>query len=898
MQSAVWSIIASIFTSVLVLVISKWWDPIARYLGYPFDVRRRVNDLVDKVQRLHEIKHDLRRLDPYPSSERCKGWVDDVQDLCHKAQAIKIGYDRCGLNYFKRCSLGEKANMELKKAIDLVGRGNELVKEAKGRPHPVLDVLPQHRQDQLWGMDSYKEKVRHFIQDNSTKSGLLGIWGMGGVGKTSLLKLVRDSSAEYAPCFDHVLFVQAGRGGGVGKMQKAVVAIMGLPVMPDEISQEGIIYNHLKDKNFILLIDDLWGYLDLKDVGIPMPLGRVRVVPVQEYRRKVVFTTRSKHVCGQMGCPNNSIRLECLSQDDAWKLFEDKVGKEIIKNTQLGILAREIVDECCGLPMALCTIGKAMSTKEDPKEWKSAINLLKESKLREITNTDEELFECLKFSYDEMAENWRNCFLMCPLWVKDKNIPKEKLIEWWVGLGFLDASNPSNEGYSIINCLVNASMLEKGDNGLDSTENSHVKMHRMIRNMALWIANDRGHQNIWLPHSDHRVAFPEEEWCKVERAWISSTDTSRWSSSIRCPHLLMLVARPPFLLQFVPNFEEITFLDLEGANIGEFPLVICGLDKLQYLNLSASKFDGLPLELTELSNLKYLHIRGIGSLQKIPKGLISKLKKLQLLDLFCSGTMSDKVQFLPSLMEQLASKTIYLLYFGITVHTGADIKELGCLSSVRTQALCMDRFEDESHLNKIDLELLSCLENMQELTITRSSVNELELEPKEHTDYDEYGLLPDIEFLELRHLSKLQEVTWKNSGLNIRVVVIGSCAKLRHATWVQQLQSLQELTISDCPKLEQVIDDAEANQRAGIFRQLRKLKLEQLPELFHISEQGFPFEELSYVRVDKCEKLMFIKIQRRINQQKIRIDCNRDWWTSSVENKEIANPLFVPTFCL
>jgi len=147
------------------------------------------------------------------------------------------------------------------------------------------------------------------------------------------------------------------------------------------------------------------------------------------------------------------------------------------------------------------------------------------------------------------------------------------------------------------------------------------------------------------------------------------------------------------------------------------------LDRLQYLNLSASEFDGLHEDLAKLSDLKYLHIRGIGALQTIPKDLISQLKRLQLLDLFCSGTTSHKVQYLTSLLEELESKTMNLLYFGITVHTRADIEQLELLSRVCTQALCMDQFEDERHLNKIDLGLLSGLENMRELAITKSSVH-------------------------------------------------------------------------------------------------------------------------------------------------------------------------------
>ncbi|KAG2603455.1 hypothetical protein PVAP13_5KG772866 [Panicum virgatum] len=848
-------IVVPVLLGILVVFITKLWDPIAEYVGYPLDVRRRVEDLQDAVQRLRSIQADLHRLDPRPSSEQGKGWVQSVQNLCLKEEKIKTGYDGCGLNYLSYCYFSKQADKEMKKATDLIVTGKELLKEAQAKPHPVRDVPPQHPQDQLWGMDSYKKKVRDFIQDTNTKSGLLGIWGMAGVGKTSLVKLFRDSSAEYAPLdFDHVLFVRAGRGCTVGDTQKAIAASMRLPVVPDETSQEGIIYNHFKDKNFLLL------------------------------------------------------------QDDARKLFEDKVGKEIIKDTQLGMLARELADECGGLAMALCTIGQAMSTKKDPKEWRSAINLLKKSKLLEITNTDEELFERLKFDYDKMTENRKKCFLMCSLWAEDKNIPKEKLIEWWVGLGFLDASDSVNEGYFIINGLVDASMLEKGDNGLDSTENSHVKMHKMIRKMALWIVNDRGHQNIWLPHSVHRLAFSEEKWSKVERAWISTADTSRWSSSIRCPHLVMLVARQPFSLESAPNFEDITFLDLEGINLVKFPSEICGLDRLQYLNLSASEFDGLHEDLTKLSNLKYLHIRGIGGLQTIPKDLISQLKKLQLLDLFCSGATSHKVQYLTSLLEELESKTINLLYFGITVHTRADIEQLEKLfSSVCTQALCMDQFEDffheralarmslrrcefedERHLKKIDLRLLSCLENMRELAITKSSVQVLVAE-----GHNEYGLLPNLGFLELRNLSKLQAVTWKNAGLDIRVVVINRCTKLRHATWVRHLQRLEELTISECPELKQVINNAEEAHQAGVsFCKLRKLKLELLPELFNISEQDFPFKELSYVRVADCEKLKFIKIQQRINQKKIRIDCNIGWWTSSVENQGIASSLFDPRFCL
>lgn len=556
----------------------------------------------------------------------------------------------------------------------------------------------------------------------------------------------------------------------------------------------------------------------------------------------------------------------------------------------------QVVDECSGLPKALCTIGQAMSTKKDPKEWRSAIDLLKKSKLREISMNDH-LFESLKLSYDNIGNNLKDCFLICALWPRDENIPKEKLIGWWTGLGLLDVSNAIDRGYSIINCLVRLSMLEKGDTSLYSSEESHVKMHEVTRKMALWIVNERGDEDRWLPHSFCRSAFPEEKWSTLQKAWISEAESSRLCSSFCCPELTMLVSRHAFSLEVIPCFQKIRFLDLEGTKRDKFPIEICELEKLQYLNLSSTTIDALPLQLKKLSNLKYLYMRDIGALQTIPKDLISQLAKLRILDLFCSGSISNKDQYCSSLIEELASKSIDFT-LGITVHIKADILKLIQLKRVvHTQALCIHHFGDESHPHSIDLELLSDMKKLRELAITKSpDIQQLVADGQ--PSYDEYGLLPNLEFLELTNLRELQKVTWKNAGQMIRVITIYNCTKLRHVTWVQCLEKLEELTIAYCPELEKVIDNAEplANQVKG-FGQLKKLYLEEMPKLSIISEHSRPFEELSYVFVARCENLKIIRVEQRRNHNKIKIDCNEDWWTSLGENQGIMNQHFVPTFC-
>lgn len=52
------------------------------------------------------------------------------------------------------------------------------------------------------------------------------------------------------------------------------------------------IFRILSTKKFLLLLDDLWEPIDLSKIGVPLPS--------QKIVSKVVFTTHSEEVCGEM----------------------------------------------------------------------------------------------------------------------------------------------------------------------------------------------------------------------------------------------------------------------------------------------------------------------------------------------------------------------------------------------------------------------------------------------------------------------------------------------------------------------------------------------------------------------------------------------------------------------
>ena len=93
----------------------------------------------------------------------------------------------------------------------------------------------------------------------------------------------------------------------------------------------------------------------------------------------------------------------------------------------------------------------------------------------------------MKFSFDHLPnEKVRSCFLYCTLFSEDFVIRKTDLIDYWICEGLLDECNDrngaQNQGYDIIGTLVYAYLLEKGGH--------YVKMHDVIRDMALWMANE------------------------------------------------------------------------------------------------------------------------------------------------------------------------------------------------------------------------------------------------------------------------------------------------------------------------------------------------------------------------------------------------------------------------
>ncbi|KAH0849720.1 LOW QUALITY PROTEIN: hypothetical protein HID58_096145 [Brassica napus] len=823
-------------------------------------LKAKRDDVQRKVER-EEFTGQRRRLD------QVQVWLTSILTMENQYNEL-LSTSELELERLCLCRLYSKIYLYGKRVTGMLEEVKSL--SSQGEFNAVTDETPIAEGEELpiqptiVGQETMLEMLWNRLMED--RVGIVGLYGMGGVGKTTLLTQINNRFSERGHGFEAVIWVVVSQNATVHKIQGSIGEKLGLVGKEwdekSEMKRARDIHNVLRKKKFVLFLDDMWEKVNLSTIGVPYP-SRVN-------GSKVAFTTRSRDVCGGMEV-DDPIEVRCLDTDKAWDLFKKKVGENTLGSHQTfpssqGKSLVNVVAYHWHL-MLLVELWRAKT------QYKSGVEqlMLLTSSATEFSGMEDKILPILKFSYDSLdGEMTKSCFLYCSLFPEDGLIYKEELIEYWIGEGFIDEKEgrerAMNQGYEILGTLVRACLLLVEEIRYAAEE--YVKMHDVVREMAMWIASDLG-KNKERCIVQARAGIREIPKISLMENYIQTI-----SGRPECPELITLNLRENRSLEeisdvFFQSMPKLLVLDLSDCILSGFRMDMCNLVSLRYLNLLGTKISELPFGLERLKMLTHLNLEGT-SLESLEG--ISGLSSLRTLKL-----RGCRVRLDMSLMKELQLLQ-HIEYITVSISSSTLVGEklfhdprIGrCIQHVRIEEL----FGEE----RVKVIVLPSLDGLCELFIRRCEMlEEIKIE-KTHMEQK------PVKSMLLKPHSNIQ-----------------SCNGLKDLTWLLFAPNLAHLRVADSVQLEEIISKEKAesvleNNIIIPFQKLEFLYLTDLPELKSIYWNALPFQRLRklYIRSD-CPKLRKLPLNSKsvLNVEK----CPDKEWIERIEWEDEATRLrFLPLY--
>ncbi|CAI0421219.1 unnamed protein product [Linum tenue] len=730
--------------------------------------------------------------------------------------------------------------------------------------------------DELIGIESRVKEVRDLLDLDGERLKMVGIHGMGGIGKTTISKAVYNevSSRFERSCFLEDIRETLLKNDGVVTLQNKIISSILRHDSRVGDTSEGI--HIIRDKvckyKVFIVLDDVDERFEFEKI-----LGKL-----QDYffGSRFIVTTRDKRVLEFLeGCTLFEAKL--MSHNDSFKLFGKHAFRMDDPPEENADLCEEFVKIAAGLPLALKVIGSFLFRKEK-RIWREKLEELKE---RPFSNG---VHEILKISYNDLTSTEKEIFLdiACFFIGKSKELP----FYMWTDCKFYPESGVNN--------LIFKSLIKVN-------ESNEFEMHDLIKDLGRAIVQAENIQQPWkrsrIWSNDEALDMLENGQGndKVEALRIDMGDRDvrklteegfRKLSGVRflqvrhcnmtgdfskmLPNTLWLQLRFCRSIPDDVNLKKVAILDLKGSYLrddwrgwkklyvhGSRPgddldttfvpsvqiMDLSGLVNLQVMNISGCQqlagitgFYALQwLEVLNISHCnsirKLWNLSGLKSLKKLTICDATQLTEMEELDRLeslewlqmdgCTGIKKlPHLRNLRNLKQLIISGCTSILKLpnlcGLTSLTTLEIKGFTQLSEVTR----LERLESLVRLKLIDCGLVVRLPDLSELK--------------------------NLKVLIIRGCTQLMEITGLESLESLQVLAMSSCESIYELPDLSHLEHLRYLNISGCMQLTQVM----GVERLGSLEVLAMSQCKSIIELPDLSA----LKNMTHLDIRECSQLIGI----------------------------------------
>ncbi|KAF8012409.1 hypothetical protein BT93_I0536 [Corymbia citriodora subsp. variegata] len=788
----------------------------------------------------------------------------DPQDVKLRTQlyidALKKHEDRFGYDEVQRWkeALTEVASIKGWHCKDR-GQG-ELIKLITDEFLRKLVKGAQIVPDYLVGIDNHVRTMMYLLGKDSHDVQCVVIHGMGGVGKTTLAKVVFNQIAHQ---FDGCSFLSniqelSQQGKIVNLQNKLLSEILKSKSIKVHNTDSGIdmIRGRCRYKKVLIVLDNL----DKNDQLVKLvencdwfgPGSRI-IVTTRDISFLKFNKTKVYHF----------YEMEEMHEIYAIQLFNRYAFERDAPPLEYDKITREIVKITGGLPLALVVIGSSLSD-ESEEVWDDVLAKLKKMPHKEVQDILKgkcrlkvlHLVSCRRLI---KTPDFSKCLTLERLVVKDC----DRLVEIDPSITMLQhLKHLEVEGCIGLRVLKGGSTPLDLDMVRQSWSNSlgnlkHLSTLRMENVEFLELPDSIGEiaglQVLSLCDSSINK-LPESigKLKSLVKLNLSSTNILELPDSIRELKRLKELDMARCQLRKLPKtigmLEKLEELDASYCKFleGEIPMGIGALSSLKDLSLGGSRISEVPPSISRLSQLTNLALQHCFELHSLPE-LPTSLAHLDI--------MYSAVQRIPDL-SNLTNLNLLYLSAPLNACQAQDLQCIGRLT--RLSRLALD-FSDMTALPADFTNIFTELEYLEFGTAFRSLVG---IPPKikgltfvdlESTDrwsnlhtfkylsrleirrsclteipLDVLGNLENLRSLEVRHCRFLERLSHIPSLRRLRALAVIDCRQLIEIQGLKQSESLEELYIYYCPSLKE-LPDLFSLQNLSTLNLLRCASLESLP---------------------------------------------------------------------